>query len=51
MEESKREEIALFRYGLIVPFLSQDELEWGVKGEMLKRLADQHYKSKKDNTS
>ncbi|MFQ5630549.1 MAG: DDE-type integrase/transposase/recombinase [bacterium] len=43
MEESKREEIALFRYSIILPFLSQDELEWGVKGEMLRRLADQNY--------
>jgi len=43
MEESKREEVALFRYGIIVPFLSADELEWGVKGEMLRRLAGQHY--------
>jgi transposase InsO family protein len=43
MEESKREEIALFRYGLILPFLSQEELEWGVKGEMQRRLAEQHY--------
>lgn len=37
MDEKKREEIALFRYSLIVPFLSQEELEWGVKGELLKR--------------
>ena len=43
MQESKREEIALFRYGLILPFLSQDELEWGMKGEMLRRLAEQHH--------
>ncbi|MBN2011859.1 hypothetical protein JW960_21200 [candidate division KSB1 bacterium] len=26
MDEKKREEIALFRYSLIVPFLSQEEL-------------------------
>ncbi|MCP4651858.1 MAG: DDE-type integrase/transposase/recombinase [Candidatus Omnitrophica bacterium] len=38
MNEKKREEIALFRYSLIVPFLSQEELEWGVKGELLKRM-------------
>lgn len=43
MQESKREEIALFRYGLIVPFLGTDELEWGVKGEMLRRIAAQDY--------
>jgi transposase InsO family protein len=43
MEESKREEIALFRYGLILPFLNPDELEWGMKGEMYRRLAEQHY--------
>jgi len=39
MEEKKREEIALFRYSLIVPFLSLDELDTGVKGETLRRLA------------
>lgn len=43
MDEAKREEIALFRYGLILPFLTPDELEWGVKGEMRKRLAQQPY--------
>jgi hypothetical protein len=43
MDENKREEIALFRYGLILPFLTPDELEWGVKGEMRKRLAQQPY--------
>jgi len=43
MEESKREEIALFRYGLILPFLGQEELEWGVKGEIARRLAQQPY--------
>ncbi|MFQ5606076.1 MAG: DDE-type integrase/transposase/recombinase [bacterium] len=43
MQESKREEIALFRYGIILPFLSQDELEWGMKGEMRRRIAQQHY--------
>jgi hypothetical protein len=43
MEESKREEMALFRYGLILPFLGQQELEWGVKGEIARRLAEQHY--------
>ena len=41
MDEKKREEIALFRYGLIVPFLAPDELEWGVKGELLKRMVKQ----------
>jgi len=41
MDEKKREEIALFRYSLIVPFLSQEELEWGVKGELLQRMARQ----------
>jgi len=41
MDEKKREEIALFRYSLIVPFLTPEELEWGVKGEMLKRLVAQ----------
>lgn len=41
MDEKKREEIALFRYGLIVPFLAPEELEWGVKGELLKRLVKQ----------
>lgn len=43
MDENKREEIALFRYGLILPFLSQDQLEWGVKGEMLRRLSQNSY--------
>jgi len=43
MDENKREEIALFRYGIILPFLSQDELEWGVKGEMLRRLENKDY--------
>jgi len=38
MDEKKREQIALFRYSLIVPFLSQEELEWGVKGELLQRM-------------
>lgn len=38
MDEKKREQIALFRYSLIVPFLSQEELEWGVKGEMIQRM-------------
>ena len=41
MDEKKREEIAMFRYSLIVPFLSEEELEWGVKGEMLRRLVQQ----------
>jgi putative transposase len=41
MDDKKREEIALFRYGLIVPFLTEEELEWGVKGELVKRLARQ----------
>ena len=41
MDEKKREEIALFRYGLIVPFLAPEELEWGVKGELLKRMVKQ----------
>lgn len=43
MDENKREEIALFRYGIILPFLSQDEMEWGVKGEMLRRLETKDY--------
>jgi len=38
MDEKKREQIALFRYSLIVPFLSQEELEWGVKGELVQRM-------------
>ncbi|NIN18880.1 MAG: DDE-type integrase/transposase/recombinase [Candidatus Aminicenantes bacterium] len=42
MDEHKREQIALFRYGMILPFLSQEKLEWGVKGEMLHHLAAQH---------
>ena len=41
MDEKKREQIALFRYSLIVPFLSQEELEWGVKGELLQRMTRQ----------
>lgn len=41
MDDKKREEIALFRYSLIVPFLSQEELEWGVKGELLQRMTQQ----------
>ena len=43
MDEKKREDIALFRYSLIVPFLSREELEWGVKGEMLQRMVDSIY--------
>lgn len=43
MDENKREEIALFRYGIILPFLTPEELAWGVKGEMRKRLAQQPY--------
>jgi transposase InsO family protein len=43
MDENKREEIALFRYGIILPFLTPEELEWGVKGELRKRLAAQYY--------
>jgi transposase InsO family protein len=43
MDDNKREEIALFRYGIILPFLTSEELEWGVKGEMQKRLAQQPY--------
>lgn len=42
MDESKREEIALFRYGMIVPFLSPDKLDWGLKGELRRRLAQEH---------
>jgi hypothetical protein len=42
MDESKREEIALFRYGMIVPFLSPDKLDWGLKGELRRRLAQAH---------
>jgi len=38
MDEKKREQIALFRFSLIVPFLSQEELEWGVKGELVQRM-------------
>ena len=41
MDDKKREEIALFRYSLIVPFLSQEELEWGVKGELVQRMVKQ----------
>ena len=43
MDESKREEIALFRYGIILPFLTPDELQWGMKGEMQRRLAAEYY--------
>ena len=41
MNEKKRDDIALFRYSLIVPFLSSEELEWGVKGELLQRMVRQ----------
>jgi len=41
MDDKKREQIALFRYSLIVPFLSQEELEWGVKGELVQRMVSQ----------
>jgi len=41
MDDKKQEEIALFRYSLIVPFLSQQELDWGVKGELVQRMAKQ----------
>jgi len=41
MDEKKREQIALFRYSLIVPFLSHEELQWGVKGELLQRMVRQ----------
>jgi putative transposase len=43
MDEKKREDIALFRYNLILPFLSAEELEWGVKGELLVRLVSKNY--------
>ena len=42
MDEAKREELALFRYGMILPFLSPDKLEWGLKGELRRRLAQEH---------
>jgi transposase InsO family protein len=42
MNETKREDIALFRYGMILPFLSPEQLEWGVKGELRRRLAQEH---------
>lgn len=42
MNEAKREEIALFRYGMILPFLSPDKLDWGLKGELRRRLAQEH---------
>lgn len=41
MDEKKREEIALFRYHLIVPFLTQEQLEWGVKKEIVQRIVQQ----------
>jgi transposase InsO family protein len=41
MDEKKREDIALFRYSLIVPFLTEEEIEWGVKGELVKRVVQQ----------
>ena len=43
MDNKKREQIALFRYSLIVPFLSLEELEWGVKGELVKRMTQQNH--------
>jgi putative transposase len=43
MREEQREAIALFRYGIILPFLSQEKLEWGMKGEIRRRLASQGY--------
>ncbi len=43
MDESKREEIALFRYGILLPFLTPDEFQWGMKGEMRRRLAAEYY--------
>lgn len=42
MNEAQREEIALFRYGMILPFLSPDKLDWGLKGELRRRLAQEH---------
>jgi transposase InsO family protein len=42
MDEAQREEIALFRYGMILPFLSPDKLEWGLKGEWRRRLAQEN---------
>lgn len=42
MDEAKREEVALFRYRMIVPFLSPDKLDWGLKGELRRRLAQEH---------
>jgi len=42
MDEAKREELALFRYVMILPFLSPDKLEWGLKGELRRRLAQEH---------
>jgi len=42
MDEAHREEIALFRYGMILPFLSPDKLDWGLKSELRRRLAHEH---------
>jgi len=39
MDDKKREEIALKRYGLITPFLMTEQEDWGVKGELLKRIS------------
>jgi transposase InsO family protein len=41
MDEAHREEVALFRYGMILPFLSPDKLDWGLKSELRRRLAEQ----------
>jgi transposase InsO family protein len=43
MDDSTREEIALFRYGLIVSLLNPEELEWGMKGELARRIAAQNH--------
>jgi putative transposase len=43
MDEKKREDKALFRYGVIVPFLTSEQQEWGVKGELANRIAKEHY--------
>lgn len=43
MDEKKAEEIALFRYGLIVPFLGMEEPLWGERGKLLEELTARHH--------
>lgn len=42
MNEKKREEIALKRFQLISPFLMIEKQDWGLKGELLRRISAEY---------